>query len=322
MSNKKPRKIVGFEPNNSQIFEFDEEMSSSVDEGTSSLTAAMANQQLKPVSMPNVGRDLSNQDVLLSQRLDTESISLPSTKSLSQSRSFQERLFQKPPSVKEKSNPDLFASNQTSQSSLDLPKKYPPKKTLTKQERRELQEKQRAEKAAKSGQSTSKTSPKLQKPTVGSPPAQTTPRPVPPSTKKQHKKLSIPDPNAGKVVSLFSHLPQYDTNFGIASERIMKGIIHPAVISLGVQIFESQISGGNSRCIGLVTALSQTIADYVPPSGTVLHRHLITHINRQVDYISNTRPLCASMKTLITFIKREISNLSHDLPDEDVIEVI
>ena len=209
----------------------------------------------------------------------------------------------------------------------------PPKQKLSKAEARELQEMQRAEKAARiaaGGPAKLQGKPlKTTLPKVGSPPRQgsevnlvsASGAVLPPALrplKKQYKKDPIPNPKDGKVVGLFSHLPQFDAEHNLAKEKSSRGVIHPAIISLGVQYSYNIISGGNARCLALLLALKKVIADYITPSGNVLQRHLTQHIGRQVDYLTNTRPLAESMRTAIRFIKNEIAELSPSLPDQDV----
>lgn len=240
-------------------------------------------------------------------------------------KSFQDRLFQRV-SNQSLNNDDtdaslMRASPKTSQISLLAKVKSEPKLVvtdqrptqkaqLTKAERRELQEQQRADKALKLGAKTVKKTTKIS----NSPPRADI-RPPPPPKKSNPKKPHTAD---GKVVSLFSHLTQYDPNYSLAKDRISKGIIHPAVMSLGAQYAYNSITGGNARCVSLLIALSKVIADYTTPSGTSLQRHLTQHISKQVDFLSNTRSLAASMKTAIRFIKHEITTLDIDMSDEDV----
>ena len=207
--------------------------------------------------------------------------------------------------------------------------KPPPnsKKPMTKAERRELQERQRAEKAAKQAaasnpnQTPSNATPKPKLPSQPSDSsiATSSPRVSLTSGKKQYKKAPVIDPSAGKVVSLFSHLPQFDPNYIVNREKNVKGAVHPVIMSLGTQFAENVIVGGNARCMALMLALHKVIADYSPPAGTTLQRHLTQHISKQVDFLSNARSLAASMKTAIRFLKNEITGLDFKTPDEDVI---
>lgn len=62
----------------------------------------------------------------------------------------------------------------------------------------------------------------------------------------------------------------------------------------------------------------KVIADYETPAGMSLPRHLPSVIGKQVDFLSNTRVLSASMKTTVRELKKEISVIKVDTPDKDV----
>lgn len=97
-----------------------------------------------------------------------------------------------------------------------------------------------------------------------------------------------------------------------------QGTIHPDVLALGLQFSEFTITGGNARCVAMLTAFKKVIQDYVTPPGTTLSRHLTSYISKQVDFLSNMRSLAASMKTAIRFLKFEITKVDISLPDHDV----
>lgn len=217
--------------------------------------------------------------------------------------------------------------------------KGPPRKQMTKAERRELQERQRAEKAAKlasagGGGGPNNPPSKQSKPNTAASIIATSESNisilsrqassskisgnVSSAGKKQYKKAQIQDPKDGKVVSLFAHLSQFDPEVNLAREKSAKGTIHPIVIQLGIQYSENMITGGNARCMALMLALKKVIMDFSSPPGTALLRTLTQHISKQVDYLSNSRPLAASMKTAIRYIKNEITSLDVGIPDEDV----
>ncbi|RKO86324.1 hypothetical protein BDK51DRAFT_36119 [Blyttiomyces helicus] len=96
-----------------------------------------------------------------------------------------------------------------------------------------------------------------------------------------------------------------------------QGHIHSAVLTLGLRFSEFEITGGNARCMAMMKAFKTVVSDYVTPAGHSLQRHLVSHISKQVDFLSNTRPLAASMKTAIKYLKSAISTTSPDVPDED-----
>lgn len=121
-----------------------------------------------------------------------------------------------------------------------------------------------------------------------------------------------------KPVALFSHLVQYERLEHLTSELKAPGLIHPAVLSLGLQFSEFLLAGGHARCLAMLRVFQRVISDYVTPSGISLQRHLTSHLSKQVDFLNSTRALAASMKSAIKELKLEISRLSIDLPDEDV----
>ncbi|OUM70132.1 hypothetical protein PIROE2DRAFT_37627 [Piromyces sp. E2] len=134
---------------------------------------------------------------------------------------------------------------------------------------------------------------------------------------KAEKNKTINRTPAQKPVALFAHLTQYEKENDILAELKAQGFIHPAVLILGLQFSEFIIDGGNARCIAMLNAFKKVISDYKTPTGTSLSRHLTSHISKQVEFLSNCRTLCGSMKTAIRYVKTEISKLSIDLPDED-----
>ncbi|KAI9350809.1 hypothetical protein BDR26DRAFT_798199 [Obelidium mucronatum] len=94
-------------------------------------------------------------------------------------------------------------------------------------------------------------------------------------------------------------------------------MVHPAIITLGVQFSEFIISGGIARCSAMLYAFKKVIADYVTPPGTSIQRNLTSYLGKQIDYLTTTRHLAETMKSAIRQLKSEISNISLDKSDED-----
>ncbi|KND01679.1 translation initiation factor eIF2B subunit delta [Spizellomyces punctatus DAOM BR117] len=220
-------------------------------------------------------------------------------------------------------------------------------KEMTKAERRELQERQRAEKKAREAAGIPKRLPKPKQ--GGGTPGQTAaagfaahnaqnsqpdmkqPSPNaavlrvassmrlddPRKRSKAQKQQPVNRQIARKPVGLFSHLPQYEKHDNMQARLKKQENIHPAVLTLGLRFAEFVIAGGNARCMAMLQAFKKVISDYVTPVGMSLPRHLPSVISKQVDFLSNTRVLAASMKTAIRELKKEISISSPDTPDED-----
>ncbi|KAI9199663.1 uncharacterized protein BJ171DRAFT_517429 [Polychytrium aggregatum] len=217
-------------------------------------------------------------------------------------------------------------------------------KQMTKAERRELQERQRAEKAARQAEAAASAgkpggnnagNSKAQQPKT---PAKQAPAPNSSGTsdasrsvtsqpsgradeqsKKKSKGERVQD---AKMVPLFSHLDQYRQQAHMDAEIKSQGLIHPAIMDLGLLFSEFIITGGNARCMAMMDVFKQVIGDYVTPQGTSLQRHLTWYISKQIDFLTNTRALAASMRNAIRYVKNEIAKISIDTPDNDAKELI
>lgn len=115
-----------------------------------------------------------------------------------------------------------------------------------------------------------------------------------------------------KRVPIFSHLYPKEkkaTLSGAGRE------IHPAVISLGLQLRDYVICGGNARCVATLLTFKKVIQAYTTPPGVALSRHLLTHLNHQIAYLRNARPLSMSQGNSIRWLKNLISTQSVDATD-------
>lgn len=124
--------------------------------------------------------------------------------------------------------------------------------------------------------------------------------------KEKHK-----DP---KRVPMFSHLYPKEKKASLAGAGRE---IHPAVLSLGLQLRDYVICGGNARCVATLLAFKKVIQGYTTPPGVALSRHLLTHLNHQIAYLRNARPLSMSQGNSIRWLKNLISTQSVDLTDSE-----
>ncbi|KAJ3003100.1 UNVERIFIED_CONTAM: Eukaryotic translation initiation factor 2B, subunit 4 delta, 67kDa [Siphonaria sp. JEL0065] len=139
----------------------------------------------------------------------------------------------------------------------------------------------------------------------------------------KHQKKTIKGRTlAQKPVALLSHLTQFEKS-GIGAARTFtadgqqRHMVHPAIITLGVQFSEFIISGGIARCTAMLHAFKRVISDYVTPPGTSIQRNLTSYLGKQIDYLTTTRHLAETMKFAIRQLKSEISNISFEKSDED-----
>ncbi|KAG6965512.1 hypothetical protein JG688_00007163 [Phytophthora aleatoria] len=124
---------------------------------------------------------------------------------------------------------------------------------------------------------------------------------------------------AQKQVEMFSHLPQYEResslslNVGFSN----KEEVHSAVLALGLKYAEGKISGGNARCIAMITAFQQVIDDYVTPQDKQLRRDLDKRLRPLIQYLIDCRPHGIGMGNAIRRLRRVIGSTPPELSEEE-----
>ncbi|KAI8465109.1 MAG: translation initiation factor [Monoraphidium minutum] len=91
--------------------------------------------------------------------------------------------------------------------------------------------------------------------------------------------------------------------------------MHPAIVALGLQISDGSIKGGTARCVAMLHALAQLIADYRTPPGKSLPRDLMAAVNAAVDFLVRCRPLGVSMGNAVKYVKLCISRTDPNAPE-------
>ncbi|XP_056669175.1 translation initiation factor eIF-2B subunit delta isoform X3 [Monodelphis domestica] len=99
--------------------------------------------------------------------------------------------------------------------------------------------------------------------------------------------------------------------------NIPSSVIHPAVVRLGLQYSQGLISGSNARCISLLRAFQQVIQDYTTPPNEELSRDLVNKLKRCISFLTQCRPLSASMCNAIKFLTKEITAVSSTQREEE-----
>ena len=115
-------------------------------------------------------------------------------------------------------------------------------------------------------------------------------------------------------VAIFSHLYSKDrrsTVAGVGRE------IHPAVLTLGIQLRDYVICGGNARCVATLLAFKKVIQSYSTPPSVALPRHLTTHLSHPISYLSSSRPLSTSQGNSIRWLKKLVVELDPKVSDPD-----
>ncbi|XP_023655246.1 translation initiation factor eIF2B subunit delta [Paramormyrops kingsleyae] len=208
------------------------------------------------------------------------------------------------------------------------PADKPPKNKAERAERRARQEADRANRQSRKGD------PASQVPVGKSKPPPSESQPVvkrlpehvqvddPAAVRKLAKKLEkqqIPVRSEyGYKVSLFSHLHQYSRKAPLTQQiSIPNMVIHPSVVRLGLQYSQGIVAGSNARSIALLHAFKQVIQDYSTPPNEELSRDLVNKLKPYISFLSQCRPLSASMGNAIKYIKKEISNIPNSLREEE-----
>ncbi|KIV99480.1 uncharacterized protein PV09_08900 [Verruconis gallopava] len=115
-------------------------------------------------------------------------------------------------------------------------------------------------------------------------------------------------------VSLFGHLSQ-QRRHGIAGAS---KDVHPAVLSLGLQMSRYEVCGSTARVVAMLLAFKAVIQGYTTPPNQHISRHFTPHVlSPQIEYLKQCRPISISMGNAIRYMKEVIANMSQEIVDED-----
>jgi translation initiation factor eIF-2B subunit delta len=126
-------------------------------------------------------------------------------------------------------------------------------------------------------------------------------------------------PAQTKKVAMLSHLYSKDRRTSIAG---VGREIHPAVLTLGIQLRDYVICGSNARCVATLLVFKKVIQSYITPPAVALPRHLTTHLSHQISYLSSSRPLSTSQGNSIRWLKKLVVELDPKISDPDAREYL
>jgi hypothetical protein len=160
------------------------------------------------------------------------------------------------------------------------------KPKLTKAERRAKQEAQRAAKAANTSKGKGGT-------TKGSSSTSNETKPSSSSSSSSTTSSNSGDPGTANSPtlstsnSLFSHLSPYQSTLlpKRTSRFSSRDNVHPSFARVGLKFAQGLIVGGNNRCVALLEAVKDVIADYSPPPNSSLSRTLNDHLKPMIHYV-------------------------------------
>lgn len=205
-------------------------------------------------------------------------------------------------------------------------------KAELKADRRAKQEAQRAAKAVKKTETGSV-------PSAPKPEALRVPAKVlgddPATQKREAKKLEkqqVPiRSSATRKVPFFNHLKQYDRENlpylrdpdGLkAFQELVSKSVADSIVSLGVQYLEGQIIGSNARVMACLSAFKEVIMEYKTPKDKDLSRDLEAKLKPFITFLIQCRPLSIGMGNAIKFLKRQITESDHTLPEDEAKELL
>ncbi|GAB1297228.1 Translation initiation factor eIF-2B subunit delta [Apodemus speciosus] len=93
--------------------------------------------------------------------------------------------------------------------------------------------------------------------------------------------------------------------------------VYETMVRLGLQYSQGLISGSNARCIALLRALQQVIQDYTTPPSEELSRDLVNKLKPYISFLTQCRPMSASMCNAIKFLNKEVTGMSSSKREEE-----
>jgi translation initiation factor eIF-2B subunit delta len=139
-------------------------------------------------------------------------------------------------------------------------------------------------------------------------------RPRRASAAAQEKPAHKPKATTKLQVPLFGHLAQ-QRRHGIAGTS---KDVHPAVLSLGLQMSRYEVCGSTARLLAMLLAFKAVIQTYTTPPNQHISRHFTPHVlSPQIEYLKQCRPISISMGNAIRYMKEVVAGMSQDEVDDE-----
>jgi translation initiation factor eIF-2B subunit delta len=132
--------------------------------------------------------------------------------------------------------------------------------------------------------------------------------------------MATAKPPPEKKVAMFSHL--YPSSSRKPTLSTAGKEVHPAVLTLGLQLRDFVICGSSARTIAMLLVFKRVITDYTTPDGVALSRHLTIHLGHQIGWLSSCRGLCVSQGNAIRWLKKLVSGLDVGMGEAEAKELI
>ena len=136
--------------------------------------------------------------------------------------------------------------------------------------------------------------------------------------KKYDKNAILLRTQVAKAHPLFSHLPQYERETSLSLKvRELSSDIPPAVLRLGLAYSNGDVTGSNARCVAMLSAFHTVIREYAVPANKILRDDLLQRLKPWVRFITDCRPMSASMGNALRTLKLKISKIHPQTPTAD-----
>ncbi|GAA5805344.1 hypothetical protein HPULCUR_010860 [Helicostylum pulchrum] len=85
--------------------------------------------------------------------------------------------------------------------------------------------------------------------------------------------------------------------------------LHPSVLTLSLLFWDYKIVGSNARCVAVLETLRKVIEDHRPPASATFTRDIQKHLEPHIDFLLNIRYFSLSVREMIRYVKKAMSDL-------------
>eukprot|EP00924_Labyrinthula_sp_SR-Ha-C_P001189 maker-scaffold_7-snap-gene-16.5-mRNA-1 protein AED:0.04 eAED:0.04 QI:162/0.83/0.85/1/0.83/0.71/7/55/392 len=129
-----------------------------------------------------------------------------------------------------------------------------------------------------------------------------------------------------KLVYLFQHLPQHETESSLSRELSFSNedakTLHPSILRIGLKFGEKKLVGGNARTISMLESFKSFISSYQTPPGISVARDLDKRLKPYIQALIDCRPHSVSMGNAIKFLRQHILEIPPDVEEVEAKELL
>lgn len=131
---------------------------------------------------------------------------------------------------------------------------------------------------------------------------------------------AVGDASASQSLSVFGHLPEYEslTTAKMIGRMKESDHVHPKCIALAIAIANGKYLGATERCRAMLECFQQVIVgSYQAAADQAISRHMDSFLRPQISYVVAARPLTTAMGHAIRHLKLVISKLPPDISEDE-----